>query len=104
MTVYVIARMTIHDRDAYNKYDEGFMETFEPFGGTILSVDEAPTVLQGEWTATRSILLEFPSKDVAMAWMTSPAYQEVAKHRLAGSTGEAILVNAFTGIPGQAST
>ncbi|WP_299196237.1 DUF1330 domain-containing protein [uncultured Erythrobacter sp.] len=97
MPVYMISRMTIHDRAQYDKYEERFMEVFEKFDGTMLSVDEEPQVLGGEWTATRSVLMEFPSKPQLFAWMTSPEYQEISKYREAGSTGEAIIVKGFEG-------
>lgn len=96
MTVYVIAQITIHDRKGYDLYEEGFMDVFEKFDGTMLSVDEEPMVLEGEFTATRSVLIAFPSKEQAMAWMTSPDYQAIAKHRLAASVANSILVKGFT--------
>ena len=68
------------------------MQVFEPFSGTMLSVDEEPTILQGDFDFTRSVLIEFPSAEKAMAWMTSPEYQEIAKHRLEASFGNAIMV------------
>ena len=92
MTVYIIARFKIHDRAGYDRYEENFMQVFEPFGGTMLSVDEEPTVLQGTFDFTRSVLIEFPTAEAAMAWMTSPEYQDIAKHRLEASIGEAIMV------------
>lgn len=92
MTVYIIARFKIHDRAGYDRYEENFMQVFEPFGGTMLSVDEEPTVLQGEFDFTRSVLIEFPSAEDAMAWMTSPQYQEIAIHRTEASIGNAIMV------------
>ncbi|MEM1132493.1 MAG: DUF1330 domain-containing protein [Pseudomonadota bacterium] len=95
MSVYIIAKLTIHDRDAYNLYQDSFMEVFAKFDGTLLSVDEEPTVLQGEFAATRTVLMEFPSKEQAMAWMTSPEYQAIAKHRVAGSTGDIIMVQGL---------
>ncbi|MEM8617309.1 MAG: DUF1330 domain-containing protein [Pseudomonadota bacterium] len=99
MSVYIIAQMTIHDRAAYDKYDAGFFEVFEKFDGEMLSVDEAPTVLDGEFTATRSVLIKFPSKQAAVAWMRSDEYQEIAKHRIAGSTANSIMVRGFEGMP-----
>ena len=92
MTVYIIARFKIHDREGYNRYQESFMQVFEPFGGILLSSDEEPTVLQGEFDYTRSVLMQFPSAEQAMAWMQSPEYQEIAKHRLEASVGNAIMV------------
>lgn len=92
MSVYVIAQITIRDRERYQLYEDQFMEVFEQFDGTLLSVDEDPVVLEGEWTATRSVLIEFPDTEAAKAWLRSDAYSEIAQHRLAASTGNAILV------------
>ena len=99
MTVYIIARMTIHDRDEYNKYDAGFMEVFNQYDGTLLSVDEDPKVLEGTFSPTRSILISFPSEEAAMAWMKSDGYQAIVGHRLNASEGEVILAKGFNGAP-----
>ncbi|MEM9724073.1 MAG: DUF1330 domain-containing protein [Pseudomonadota bacterium] len=98
MTVYIIAEVKIHDRSEYDRYDDGFMEVFEKYEGSLLSVDEAPTVLEGEaWGSTRSVLMSFPSAEAASAWAQSPEYQAIAKHRLAGSTMvRAMMVRAGT--------
>lgn len=95
MPVYMISRMTIHDRAEYDKYEEQFFDIFEKFDGKLLSVDEEPQVVAGEWTATRSVLIEFPTKPQLFAWLTSPEYQAIGKHRDAGSTAEAIIVNGL---------
>ena len=68
------------------------MEIFEKFEGKLLSVDEEPQVVAGEWNATRSVLIEFPDKPKLFAWLTSPEYQEIGEFRDAGSTAEAIIV------------
>ena len=48
MPVYLIAQITIHDRSSYDKYDDGFFEVWEKYDGEVLSVDEAPTILDGQ--------------------------------------------------------
>ena len=53
MSVFVIAEISIRDRETYGRYEEGFMEVFSRYEGEVLSVDEAPAVLEGEWQATR---------------------------------------------------
>lgn len=67
------------------------MEVFETFGGTLLSVDEAPTVLEGNWEATRFVLISFPSHDAVMAWYNSDGYQAIVKHRHAASVMNAVI-------------
>lgn len=94
MTVYILSRLTIHDRIEYDKYDKLFDEVFSKFDGKLLSVDEEPLVLAGEWEATRSVIIEFPSKQAAFAWMQSDDYQEISKHRNAGSTLSSIMVKS----------
>ncbi|NKB98945.1 MAG: DUF1330 domain-containing protein [Pseudomonadales bacterium] len=45
------------------------MEIFSKHKRRILSVDEEPAVLEGEWPYTRTVLIEFP-----MAWYGSDEY------------------------------
>jgi hypothetical protein len=49
MPVYLVAQLNIHDRETYAKYGSAFMDIFNPYGGKLLSVEEAPEVLEGEW-------------------------------------------------------
>lgn len=95
MTVYIIAKFHIHDRSEYDQYESGFAEVFAKFDGKMLSVDEEPMVLSGDWQATRSVIIEFPSKQSALTWMMSDDYQAIAKHRNAGSTSTSILVQGL---------
>jgi uncharacterized protein (DUF1330 family) len=95
MTVYIVSQLTIHDRSKYDEYESGFTEVFEKYDGQMLSVDEEPTVLAGKWEATRSVIIEFPSKRSAIAWLMSDEYQAISKHREAGSTANSILVKGF---------
>ena len=95
MTHYLIARIDINDRDEYSKYEAGFMEIFSQYDGKMLSVDEAPKLIEGEWPATRTVLVEFPSEESAMAWYQSDADQTLAKHRFASSDGNIVLIKGF---------
>jgi len=83
------------DRSQYDLYESGFAEVFAKVDGTMLSVDEDPLILAGDWTATRSVIIEFPSEKSALTWMTSDEYQAIAEHRNAGSTVNSILVKGY---------
>lgn len=95
MSVYIISQVTVHDRAEYDIYSDQFMDVFTQFDGKMLSVDEEPIVLLGNWNATRSVLIEFPSEESAMAWMNSDAYAEISKHRNAGATLNSVLVKGM---------
>lgn len=93
MPVYLIAQLNIHDRCTYAKYGSGFMEILSRYGGRLLSVDEAPKVVEGEWDYTRTVLLEFPSEDQALSWYHSREYQELSLHRRAASDANLVLIS-----------
>ena len=83
MTSYVTAQINIQDREKYVLYEQGFMEIFARYEGKMLAVDEAPEVWEGQWSYTRTVLIEFPSAQAAKAWYNSPEYQQLATHRWA---------------------
>ena len=93
MTCYFIARIDVHDADGYQRYLEGTGPLLERFGATVLAVDEAAQVLEGEWPGTRTVLLAFPDEAAAKGWYTSPEYRSLARHRFAASSGDAVLVS-----------
>jgi uncharacterized protein (DUF1330 family) len=71
------------------------MEIFSQYDGKMLSVDEAPKLIEGEWPVSRTVLIEFPSKESAMAWYESEAYQALAQHRFSSSDGNIVLLKGL---------
>jgi uncharacterized protein (DUF1330 family) len=92
---YIVARITINDRERYAQYEAGFLEIFAAHKGRLLAVDEDPEVLEGEWRCTRTVLAEFPNHEEALAWYRSDDYQALAQHRLASSDGEIALIKGL---------
>ena len=80
MAVYLMAQIQIRDRGRYGQYEVGFMDIFRQYQGKVLSVDEAPQILEGEWPHTRTVLIEFPTREEANAWYESEEYQALARH------------------------
>ena len=71
------------------------MEIFSRYQGRMLSVEEDPVILEGSWPCTRTVLIEFPSDEEALAWYRSDEYQKLAKHRFASSEGNAVLIRGL---------
>lgn len=97
MAEYVVAKLTINDRKRYAEYEAGFMDIFSRFAGKMLAVDEQVEVLEGDWPCTRTVIVEFPSREEALAWYRSDDYQALAEHRFAASVGSIALVKGFPG-------
>ena len=95
MSVYLIAQIEIHDREEYDKYQEGFLEIFSKYQGEILVVEENHTVIEGAWPFTRTVVIRFPDEDEAKRWYESPEYQKLAQHRFKASTSNIIMANGF---------
>lgn len=95
MSVYLIAQINIHDRDGYGQYEAGFMEIFAQHGGEMLSADEAPDVLEGQWEHTRTVLIRFDERQQANAWYQSEAYQTLAQHRWKASVANVALIEGL---------
>lgn len=98
MTTYVVAQITINDREKYAKYEAGFMDIFSRFAGQLLAVDESPQVAEGNWPHARTVLLQFPSLEDAQAWYQSSDYQALATHRWQASVADIAFIQ---GLPGQ---
>lgn len=101
MAVYGVAHITITDRAAYADYSAGFMEVFARFKGTMLAADVTPEVIEGAWTGTLVVLMSFPDAAAFHDWFDSPAYQAIAQHRHAGSTGVILLAKGFGAPPAE---
>ncbi len=62
MTVYLIAQLKMTDRAAYDCYQARFLEVFRKFNGRLLSADESPSVVEGDWNRDKLVLMSVPDK------------------------------------------
>ena len=74
MSAYVIADVEVLDSAAYEEYRQKVPATIAAFGGRYLVRGGALTVLEGDWSPKRCVILEFPSMAQLKAWYDSPAY------------------------------
>jgi len=90
---YLLAKLTITDQETYGAYRAGFGNVFQQYGGVILAVSTKPTVLEGEWEATTTVLIRFDSRAEALEWYNSDDYQELIRIRQSASSGDFILMD-----------
>jgi uncharacterized protein (DUF1330 family) len=95
LTVYVIVQLKMTDRAAYDRYQARFFDVFKKFNGTLLSADEKPAVVEGEWDRDKVVLMSFPDEAAFRAWADSPEYLEISKDRKAGADGIVLLAKGF---------
>ena len=90
--VYVIAQLSIHDRERYDRYTAGFMDVLRQFQGRLLVSDEAPRVVEGTWRGDKVVVLSFADEASYEAWASSDAYGAIAPDRIAASEGPILVV------------
>ena len=93
MAAYVIAEIEITNPEGYKAYTAVVPATIEKYGGKFLVRGGAAEVLEGDWPARRRVLLEFPSKEIALTWWNSSEYAHPKELRKANSTGRLILLD-----------
>ena len=96
MTVYVIAQLKMTDRAAYDRYQARFVDVFRKFNGRLLSADERPSVVEGDWNRDKLVLMSFLDEAAYHAWADSPEYLEISKDRKAGAQAVVLLATGFT--------
>lgn len=92
MSTYFIAQIRIHDREKYKQYEDGFDAIFAQHQGEVVVVDDSPTILEGMWPYTRTVVIRFRNNEEARRWYDSAEYQELMQHRHLASEANIVLV------------
>jgi len=95
LTAYIVAQLCFKDRVSYDRYQQRFIELFQTCDGMAVIADESPVVIEGHWDWEKLVVLSFPDSSSACRFMTSPAYQEISKDRIAGADAVVILANGL---------
>ncbi|MDQ1424853.1 MAG: hypothetical protein QOD72_2351 [Acidimicrobiaceae bacterium] len=94
MAAYFVVNATITDLALLAKYGEAAGGTVGAHPIKPLVVTNEATILEGE-AGERVVVLEFPTREAAMAWYESPEYQAVIGMRLNSTKGFLALVDGF---------
>jgi uncharacterized protein (DUF1330 family) len=95
LTVYVIAQLKMKDVATYDRYLARFFAVFRNFNGKLLSADDNPAVVEGEWDRDRVVMMSFPDEASFRVWSESPGYLKISKDRKAGADCLVLLAKGF---------
>ena len=87
MPAYVIVDITVTDRVGYEEYKKLAPPAVAAYGGKYLARGGKVQTLEGDWSPTRLVILEFESAERAKQWLESPEYSagRQLRHRTATS-------------------
>ncbi len=94
MSAYAMVTVTVKDPETFNSYREQAGAAMAKHGGKPLHVTRGEArVIEGEIdTPDVTVILEFPDRDHANAWITDPDFAEVHALRRASGISNIILM------------
>jgi uncharacterized protein (DUF1330 family) len=95
MKGYWIAHVDVTDPERYVEYTKRAPAAFAAYGGKFLARGGRSEAQEGRTTPQRSVVIEFPSYDQAVACYRSAAYQEASSFRAGAARSEVIIVEGM---------
>jgi uncharacterized protein (DUF1330 family) len=95
LAAYVIVQIDIHDAKTYERYKELAPPSITAYGGRYLARGGRTDALEGEWTPSRLVILEFPTMERARAWWASPEYAEAKALRQASASAQMVAIEGL---------
>jgi uncharacterized protein (DUF1330 family) len=93
MAAYFVFHIRVHDEAKMQEYYSKADKALAPHKHEMLVFDDHSEVMEGNMTLPRTIVLKFDSREAALAWYNSPAYQAARPVRLAATESFTVLVD-----------
>ena len=93
MSAYVIANVSVTDPARYETYKALSTHAIETHGAELCVRGGTVEVIEGDWRPDRVVLLKFPSRDAALAFVHSPEYNAARESRRGAATMRMVVVD-----------
>ena len=93
MASYLIAQVQVSDEALYQEYRQVVGASLEKHGGKILAIASEVDVVEGDWPATHTVVVEFETIEAARTWYASDDYAEPLAIRLRAATTNLVFVD-----------
>ena len=92
MTAYVIVDINVTDPVRYEDYKSLATPTVELYGGKYIARGGRTETLEGDWSPTRLVILQFESTEQAKKWLNSTEYKEARDLRHQTATSQMVVI------------
>ena len=93
MKAYLVLDLAIHDLAGFRPYVRSIPAQIEKHGGRYIVQGVQPTPIEGDWTPERMVIIEFPSRENAEAFLSDPDARDLFRIRHATTTGKLVLAD-----------
>ncbi len=92
MTAYIILDIKVNDPVRYAEYKDLAAPTVAQYGGKYIVRGGKAENLEGDWTPSRIVVLQFENVEQARKWLDSPEYRPALELRHQTAVTRSILV------------
>ena len=93
MKAYLVLDFSIRDLEGFRPYIAAIPAFIEKHAGRYIVRGVEPTVVEGDWTPERVVVLEFPARANAEAFLADPECQALFSIRHETTTSRLVLVD-----------
>ena len=92
MSGFAIFNIEIKKPEEYKEYVDKVKPIAEKYGGEYIVRGGETTIIEGNWTYPRTVVIKFPSYEKALEWYNSEEYQPVKQIRLDNAVADGIII------------
>ena len=96
MKAYLVLELSVNDFGGFRKYIAEIPAFIAKHSGKYLVQGVQPTVIEGDWKPERMVIIEFPERKNAAAFLSDPEIQDLFKVRHDTTTSKLVLVDGCT--------
>ncbi|OAF05600.1 hypothetical protein AYJ54_01475 [Bradyrhizobium centrolobii] len=96
MKAYLVLDLSVNDFAGFKTYITEIPAFIARHSGRYIVRGVQPTTIEGDWTPERLVIIEFPEREKAEAFLSDPDIQELFKLRHATTTSRLLLADGCT--------
>jgi uncharacterized protein (DUF1330 family) len=96
MKAYLVLDLSVNDFAGFRKYVAEIPVFIAKHSGKYIVQGVQPTTIEGDWKPERMVIIEFPERENAEAFLGDPQIQDLFKVRHNTTTSKLVLADGCT--------
>jgi uncharacterized protein (DUF1330 family) len=96
MKAYLVLDLSVNDLAGFRKYIAEIPAFIARHSGKYIVRGVQPTTIEGDWKPEHMVIIEFPERSKAEAFLSDPEIQDLFKVRHDTTTSKLVLVEGCT--------
>jgi uncharacterized protein (DUF1330 family) len=96
MKAYLVLDLSVNNFGGFKKYIAGIPAFIAKHSGNYIVQGVQPTPIEGDWKPERIVIIEFPARNNAEAFLNDPDIQDLFKLRHETTTSRLVLADGCT--------